>query len=1242
MKRILSILFLICFFIAKDSIVLAQCSAISAADICANAPDICDLNGYCGSTSGYTSDFPTGMSCSYSIENNSYIKFTAVQSTVSITATVPNCSSTLSGVQMVILQTADCSTFTTVSNCGLIGLGNTETITASGLTPGQVYYVMMDGNSGAVCDYSMVSATGVGTCCPVQPNAGPDVEICKGDSTTLTATGGISFLWTPGNFTTQSIKVSPSATTKYTVAVSNGSCSVKDSVVVTVNALPTVDAGTANSICYGDTLTLNSTANSNLTINTPLTFNNPVRYPIDNQDTIFSPIQVSGISGAINASSVVSVCFNITHPNDADLDIFLFCPDGTRLELSTDNGGTSDNYTGTCFTSSSTQNITSVLAPFTGNYKPEGTGGLAGFSGCSSNGTWKLGVYDDASGSVGSINDWSLTINNSLPDNLINYTWSPSTTLSNPSINNPEVFPTTTTTYYLTVANSKNCTGNDSVKVIVNPLPMVNAGNDTAVCSGNSFNLHGSGADTYQWSPTTGLNNSALANPTATITSDTKFYLTGTSIDGCIKTDSVMISVNSFPAIDAGADVTICSLDSVQLNATGGTQYTWTPAAGLSNNNIADPKASPATTTTFTVTSNNLGCVATDSVIVNINTSLAVNAGTDVTICYGDSVQLNASGGAQFNWSPAAGLSNSTITNPFAKPLATTTYTITSNTFGCTGTDSVTVIVNHIIPNAGNDTAICRGINVQLNASGGTSYSWLPATGLSSTNISNPQASPLSTIVYTVTVTSGQCSENDSVIILIHQPPVINASNDTTLCLGDSVNLIATGGISYSWFPTEGLNNAHISNPIAGPGYTNAYTVTGTDVNGCKSTEAVTIKVNPLPIVNAGNDATICLGGSVSLNATGGNSLLWTPAAGLSSTIVSSPVATPTLTTSYVVTATSVNGCIDTDTVKVIVNNSTLNATNTSVNSTCFGSNNGSAGISVSGGTGVYNYYWFPGAYTVANVSNLAAGTYTVTITDPVTSCKDTSIVTINQPADFVLNMSSTNATCNNSNGSATVSVTGSSTYTYSWSTLPVQNLQTASNLMPGQYTVTVSDAASCVKTDSVIVWSIDNLSAEFTSSVISGYAPLNVSFINNSNGATTYLWSFGDSELSNLDDPSHSYLNSGIYTVQLIASNASCMDTAEATIYVYVEEVLQYILPNVFTPNGDLKNDIFTLNGSGMKSFEGKIFNRWGKKLYEWTDQKGGWDGENQPDGIYYYTVEFDTNSGEHRSLNGFINLIR
>jgi gliding motility-associated-like protein len=693
--------------------------------------------------------------------------------------------------------------------------------------------------------------------------------------------------------------------------------------------------------------------------------------------------------------------------------------------------------------------------------------------------------------------------------------------------------------------------------------------------------------------------------------------------------------------INAGADDTICAGSNVTLNGSGGVNYSWSPSLGLNDSTLANPVANPSSTTTYYLKGTSAqGCVNYDSVIITVNTYPVLNAGIDKNICAGDSVQLNATGGVSYNWLPVTGLSSSLIANPKASPVTSITYTVTSNNSGCVSSDSIVVNVDFVSAYAGNDTSICAGNVASLNASGGTSYSWLPATGLSSDTVSDPDAAPSTTTTYTVTAISGQCSAVDSIVITVNQLPVIIAGSDATICFGDSVVLSVSGASSYSWVPSAGLSNSLISNPVASPANTMAYTVTGTDINGCSASDAVTININPLPIINAGNDVSICQGTSVTLNATGSPTLLWSPASGLSSTTISSPVANPLITTSYIVTATSANGCTDKDTVVVTVHNSTLNTTSNTVNASCFGSGNGSASLTVTGGSGTYNYSWFPGGYNAANVNNLGAGTYTVSIADVITTCRDTSIVTINQPPDFDPYTGAVNATCGDANGIAIANVTGPSTYTYSWNTIPVQNTQSAINLLPGIYVVTVSDAFNCTKTDTAVIYSIDNLSASFSPSVTEGISPLNVFFTNNSTGANNYSWSFGDSQASSAFEPSHVFTGSGSYTVVLIASNATCLDTAEYTIVV--EEELKYILPNVFTPNGDQKNDIFTLNGGGMKNFNGAIFNRWGKKIFEWNDPKGGWNGENQPDGVYYYTIEFKVDSGELKTLTGYVNLLR
>ena len=176
--------------------------------------------------------------------------------------------------------------------------------------------------------------------------------------------------------------------------------------------------------------------------------------------------------------------------------------------------------------------------------------------------------------------------------------------------------------------------------------------------------------------------------------------------------------------------------------------------------------ASPSATTTYTVTISDGSCTGTDQVTVTVDNQLVVRACDDKDICQGGNVELLVTNGATYQWSPATGLSNTTIANPVASPTTTTTYSVTvRDASGCEGTDQVTVFVTPSDDaNAGNDVTTCGGQTAQLNASGGVTYAWSPATGLNSTTISNPVANPSTTTTYTVTVTTDNGCTSTAII----------------------------------------------------------------------------------------------------------------------------------------------------------------------------------------------------------------------------------------------------------------------------------------------------------------------------------------------------------------------------------------------------------------------------------------------------------------------------------------------
>jgi len=224
------------------------------------------------------------------------------------------------------------------------------------------------------------------------------------------------------------------------------------------------------------------------------------------------------------------------------------------------------------------------------------------------------------------------------------------------------------------------------------------------------------------------------------------------------------------------------------------------------------------------------------------------------------------------------------------------------------------------VAEAGEDLSIEQGEEVQLNASGGSTYLWSPSEGLSDTTIANPTAYPGTTTTYTVKVTnSGGCSDTDQVTLKVTTPDFAEAGPDTTICDGNSVQLYASGGVSYKWEPATGLSDRKTATPVASPHKTITYRVTVTNDQGLEDTAEVTVKVNPLPELKITNEYSLCEGDSIQLNAEGEGEFHWEPEEALSRNDVADPFVWPSNTTNYQVKLTNHNQCTNTaeTTVKV-------------------------------------------------------------------------------------------------------------------------------------------------------------------------------------------------------------------------------------------------------------------------------------------------------------------------------------
>ncbi|MDX1350458.1 MAG: T9SS type A sorting domain-containing protein, partial [Putridiphycobacter sp.] len=479
--------------------------------------------------------------------------------------------------------------------------------------------------------------------------------------------------------------------------------------------------------------------------------------------------------------------------------------------------------------------------------------------------------------------------------------------------------------HIVNIVDNNGCTNADTVNTIHHSLPNVDAGPAQSICTGQSAQLQATGALSYVWQNTPSLSQYIIPNPVASPNSTQTYTVTGTDNNGCKATDNITITVNTLPVITTSGNTTICVGDTVQLSASGANSYSWNNSNSLLNANSSTPSAYPSQNTTYIVTGTDANnCQSQASVTVSANAVPFISAGVNQTICIGDSVNLFATGGATYQWMPHSSLSALNISNPWASPTSQTDYIVAgTNANGCTNSDTVSVFVNPLpIVSAGFDTAVCIFNSLILNSSGAVSYTWEPSPSLTGINTSSPTVQPTTTTTYTVLGTNNSgCSATANVVVTVNPLPNINAGPDLSVCIGDSIQLMANGGISYQWDFDNTLSQLNIPNPYANPNIQTTYQVMGTDINGCQNTDNVTVSINSLPTIFAGNDLTVCIGSNVQLQASGGSSYTWDNTSSLSNFNTFNPITNPMQSTEwFFVTGFDMNNCANRDSVKITVN----------------------------------------------------------------------------------------------------------------------------------------------------------------------------------------------------------------------------------------------------------------------------------------------------------------------------------
>lgn len=364
--------------------------------------------------------------------------------------------------------------------------------------------------------------------------------------------------------------------------------------------------------------------------------------------------------------------------------------------------------------------------------------------------------------------------------------------------------------YKLNVSDYLGNYGSKTIRVVVNPKPMVNLIRNHEICFGEAIkigsNASGGGSNfRYYWQPQTDIDFTNIAEPTVKPIKTTKYYLVLENEFGCQTIDSVQVVVKSKPEIELGKDLVICSGDSIEIGALAknGLEpyfYKWDPEEGLSSAYIPKPLVSPKQTTMFVLTViDKNGCQTNDSILVIVNEKPVVNAGKDLTLCYGESIKIPTYtiGGTQpytYQWSNSSTLDKDNVEQPIASPKHTTTYflkIIDKN--GCINYDTITIKVNpQLVVNAGRDTSVCINSAIELNGfvSGGSSpyqfIEWFPKEFLINPYSLKPifKSDKIGVHKYVLEVTDSSGCKSQSEIFINVKPPAKLSINKTSLNFG--------------------------------------------------------------------------------------------------------------------------------------------------------------------------------------------------------------------------------------------------------------------------------------------------------------------------------------------------------------------------------------------------------------------------------------------------------------------------
>lgn len=1122
------------FILTSEQVIYAQCPPPGfpqPGNTCPTAPILCEnLDGYCATinNNNTTQTFP---GCpGWQLNNDEWFAFYAGTTTISIQITPSNCSpGTQQGLQGGIYT--GCGNPWTSMDLQCSCTENPFVLSSTNFVVGQIYWIVLDGCAGNVCDYSVDVLEGSTVGAPPN-NPGPvnaPVTACAGTTTPVSITpplGATIYNWTVtpagmGTVTGSGPNVNinwnanASGQAQVCVTVANACYPNNTPSCTTVDVIPKPTATISGSgvLCEG--------------VNTPvdLTVNFTGQAPWQFVYTI------NGVPQPAIQTSTNPYIIQATQPGTYAIQ-----------SVSSVNGGCVGTVSGSSVITQTNINVTANV-----------TGAQCG----QSNGGINLSV--------------------SAGDPPYTFLWSPGGQTTEDLSNIPPG------SYTVTVTDEDGCTKVFTATVPDNIIALNVTGVVTAntTCNGGNgsidVSVSPSGTYTYLWS------NSATTQDISNLPAGT-YTVTVTSGVTCTGTASFTVADQpNTPVITSTVVGTTCELSngSINMSVTGGvTPYTIIWSGSQTTEDLSNI---PAGTYDVTVTGAN-GCSSTASINVpNTNPPFTINANIVAnTTCTGGngSITLNVTPAGTYTYLWSTNATTPSITN---QPPGT--YDVTVSAGGaCTQTASFTIPdqpnTPTINPNVLQSTCDLSNGSISLSVSGGVP----PYTYLWSTNATTPNLSNIPAGSYDVTVTGANgCSSTASINVGNNNPPInVNANIvANTTCNGGngSITLIVTPPNTYTYLWSTNATTPNLNNLPPG-----TYDVTVSAGGTCTQTASFTVPDQPnLPNITPNIIPSTCdlNNGAVSLSVSGGVG----PFTYLWSTNATTPNLNNIPAGGYDVTVTGANGCSNVANINVGNFNPPININaNVIANTSCSSNGNGSIFLSVTPPNNAYTYMWSNNA-TTPNISGLLPGTYVVTVSAGGSCIETQAFVVPDDPNAPELSFTFVPSTCGLSNGSINLSVFGGvPPYTYLWSNN--QTTQDISNLVEDIYSVTVTGANGCTATEGVVIpneiipITIDANVTPKTSCLVNNGA-ISLSLTPNN---LSILWS------NNSTSPNLNNLAPGTYTVT-VSAGGSCTEVASFTIddATEIPELVVDVTPAYCSlPNGSIDLDVL----SGAEPFKYKWLN--------------------------------------------------